>query len=175
MITNIHKKAIEIWVFSKLSDKEINPTIIILDQLTGKTPQMTEEPINTIELCQRINEIKGLPDLTEDENVEIQKYGVQLMISNKGSRNRMLAKALWLTWLNRIGYLLGAISIGIGGFTWWILGFGIGTWWAFGAAKLASQKQSQEPGPAWEMPAHVIIHVLALCGLFGFSIFNFIK
>lgn len=175
MITDIHKRAIEMWVFSKLSDEKTNPSIIILDYLTGEMPQMTEEPTNTIQLCQKINEIKGLSELTEDEEVEIQKYGVQLMLSNKGSRNRMLAKALWLTWLNRIGYVLGAVSIGIGGFSWWILGFGVGTWWAFGAAKMASQKQNHEPGPAWEMPAHLIIHVLALFGLFGFSIFNLIK
>lgn len=84
MITHIHKRAVEMWVFSKLNDSETNPSIIILDQLTCKMPQMTSEPSNTVQLCQKINELKGLPDLTEDEKVEIQKYGVKLMISNKG-------------------------------------------------------------------------------------------
>lgn len=163
------------WVFSKLNDIETNPSIFILYHLIGKIPQMTEEPSNTIQLCKKINELKDLPDLTEDENVEIQIYGVQLLVSNKGSKNRMLAKALWLSWLNKIGYVLGTISIGIGGYTWWILGFAIGTWWAFGAARMASQKQNHEPGPAWEMPVYIIIHLLVLCGLFGFSIFNLIK
>ena len=59
MITDIHKRAIEMWVFSKLSDEKTNPSIIILDHLTGEMPQMTEEPTNTIQLCQKINEIKG--------------------------------------------------------------------------------------------------------------------
>jgi hypothetical protein len=175
MITDIHKRAVRMWVYSKLSNSEIDPSVLIISQVTGKIPKMITRPSNTVELCQLNNELNGLSDLTEAEKVEIQKYGIQLVNSNDGSRSIMLAKAQWLKWLNRIGYILGIISIGIGGFTWWILGFGILTWWAFGAAKMASHKQNYEPEQAWEMPAHVIIHVLALGGLWGFSIFNIIK
>lgn len=175
MISELHKRAVKMWVFSKHNSEETNPSIIILEHLTGKIPNLDKKPQNTVQLCQKINEIKGINDLTEDEKVEIQEYEVQLMISNKGSKNVMLAKTLWLTWLNRIGYILGAVSIGVGGFSWWIIGLGIGTWWAHGAAKMASQKQNHEPIPAWEMPAHIIIHLAALLGLFGFSIYNIIN
>ena len=175
MVNETHKSAIEMWVFSKLNNSETNPSLVILEHLTGQIPILNSEPENTVQLCQKINEIQGLEDLTEDEKMEIQKYGIQVVEKNKGSKNRMMAKALWLRWLNWIGYILGAISIGVGGFSWWVLGFGIGTWWAHGAAKMASQKQRHEPGPAWEMPAHIIIHLIALLGLIGFSIYNIMK
>lgn len=175
MITEIHKRAVQMWVFSKLENKESNPSIVIIEHLIGTGSPLTNLPGSTVELCQKINELQGLADLTEDEKLDIQKYGVQVVISNDKSKNKMLAQPLMLVWLNRIGYLLGLVSILVGGFTWWIAVFGIGTWWAFGAAKLASQKQRSDPGPSWEMPAHLIIHILALCGLFGFSIYNFIK
>ena len=41
--------------------------------------------------------------------------------------------------------------------------------WIFGVAKMVSQKQNYELGSVWEMPAYVIIHVLALCGLLDFD------
>lgn len=175
MITDTHKRAIKMWVFSKLNNSDINPSVIILNQLTGESPPMTINISDTVQLCQKINEIKGLPDLKEEEIKEIQKYGVHLMISNEGSKNVMLAKALWVNWVNWAGYLLGAISIGIGSFNWWILVFSIGTWWAYGATKIAIQKQSTEHRPTWEKPAHIIIHILALSGLIGSSVFNLIK
>ena len=175
MINETHKRAVEMWVFSKLNNSETNPSLVILEHLTGQIPNLVNEPENTVQLCQKINEIQGLEDLTEDEEIEIQRYGIQVVENNKQSKNRIISKAFWLTWLNWTGYILGAISIGIGGFSWWILGFGVGTWWAHGAAKMAARKERLAPGPGWEMPAHIIIYLIAVIGLIVFSIYNVMK
>lgn len=174
-MTNIHKRAIEMWVISKINNSETNPSTIILAQLIGEIPEMTNQPSTTLQLCQKINELKGLPDLTENEKVEIQKYGIQLMINSNGSKKTFFSKTLLLIRLNNIGYILGALSLIIGGFTWWILAFGYGTWLAHGAAKMANQKQNHEHSRAWEIPVHFIIHILTLIGLFGAAIFNLLK
>ena len=161
------------WVMSKLNNSETNPSIVILEHLTGQIQDLRNEPQNTIQLCERINVIKGFDELTEEEIEEIQIYGIETMEANKSSKIWTLAKTYGLSWLNRIGYILGAISIGVGGFSWWIVGFAIGTWWANGAARMAAQKQDIQPGPSWEMPVHLVIHFIMLCGLISFSIYNF--
>jgi len=87
----------------------------------------------------------------------------------------MLKKALWIIWIDRLGYSLGAISIILGGFSWWIIGCGVGTYWAHGAAKLAAQKQNSDTGSKWEMQVHFFIHLAVLSSLIGFSINNLLK
>ncbi|MBK6932917.1 MAG: hypothetical protein IPH12_19430 [Saprospirales bacterium] len=72
-----------------------------------------------------------------------------------------------LKWL---GYGLGWFSIFYSGLSWWVMGFIIAFWWAGGAARMATQKQQTEPGPRWEMPAHIIIHIATFIGLIFTSI-----
>jgi hypothetical protein len=174
MIKDIHKRAVEMWVTSKDINLDVNPAYFIIEQLTGNKPDLGNEPQNTVELCQVINDLNGWGSLSENEKLEIQSYGLILLNKSKKSKLEKLFNYNALKLVNWLGYLLGLISIIIGGFTWWIIGLGIGTWWATGAAKMASQKLETEPGYSWEMPVHIIIHLLALIGLIVFSIYNLI-
>ena len=174
----IHKRAVEMWLFAKQNDNstpKANPSIIVIEHLTGQIINLDNEPQNTVQVCQKINEIKGLGDLSEEDKIEITKYGIQLYHNSKGSKTQVFIKALWLPLLNWIGYILGSISIGIGGFSWWIVGLGIGTWWAYGAAKIAANRLNYEPRPSWEISAHMFTHIVIVLGLIGFSIYNLIK
>jgi hypothetical protein len=171
MVRNIHKRAIELWVVSKIQNKKFNPAPFILSQLTGQS-QCPGEPQNAVQLCEIINDVRGFDRFTHDDLQEIQNYCRAIFEAEKGSR---MSTTDWLNWT---GYLLAPVSIAIGGFSWWILGFAIATWWANGALALAAERQGAEKSlecpPAQETSVQFILHVLALGGLIGFSIYNVI-
>ncbi|MBA7518145.1 hypothetical protein ES705_10211 [subsurface metagenome] len=172
MINDIHKRVMELWILSKEKDEELNPSRLIYEQLTGQTANFNSEPKNAIELCEKINEINGDEPLSEKDKVDLGTYGAILFADKEKFVKKALYQASFFKIFNWIGYIFGIISIVIGEFSWWIIGFLIGTFWANGAAKLAAQKQRSNPGPAWEMPVHIAVHLLAWLGLIIFSVIN---
>ena len=72
-------------------------------------------------------------------------------------------------------YALGFFSLAISGFSWLIVGLIIAVWWARGAITMCMQKQELEGGPGWEFPLHVIVHVVLMLALCGFSFAHIFK
>jgi hypothetical protein len=169
MIT-LHQRAIDLWIHFKRNDPDGNPASGIIFALTDSAPPASvSKPSNTVELCAALNHIKGLPALRPEEKTEIQMYGVVAYQQAQGGFSAIRFAAV-IVWANRLGYALGVIALISQGFSWWILSVLIGTWWAYGATRMCAQKHSQDPGPAWELPACIAIHLACLIGLYGLSV-----
>lgn len=174
-INESYKRVLELWLLAKDKDKEGNPSRFIYQQITGQIPDFDTEPQNAIELCEVVSEKMGFEKLSEQNKVDISTFAALLLKDKEKIINRTVFKAYLKKTINWIAYAFGIVSIIIGGISWWIIGFIIGTFWANGAANLAAQKQRTEPGPKWEMPAHIFIHLIAVLGLIGFSIYNLLN
>ena len=154
---------------SKRNDENINPSHFILSQIFDESQSPPQTITNMVELCRFVNEKQGIGPLTNEDEEKIQMYGILLW--REFETNSGMVK--WLNWkiiVQNASYGIGLGSILYVGFNWWIVAFMIATWWANGAAKMAAQKPEKK---SWEMTAHMIIHLLALLGLLGFSVQNF--
>lgn len=118
MITDIHKRAMELLILSKEKDKELNPSSFIYEQLTGQIASFDTEPANAIELCEKINEINGGEPLTEKDKVDLGTYGAILFANKEKFVKNTLHQASFLKIFNWIGYILGIVSLVIGGLSW---------------------------------------------------------
>jgi hypothetical protein len=175
MILPIHKKAVDLWLIAKEQDENANPTIFIYSELTGKTSEKYPQAKDICELCDGINDILSHPKLSEQDKIEIQKYGIiQFRESERPSSIPFFNFLKIFTFLTFSINVLAIISIFVGGLNWWIIGLTIGTWWAKGATKMAIQKQVTDPGPKWELPAHYVIHITLIVALIIVCVKNMI-
>lgn len=168
---DIYYRVVELWVHYKSLYPESNPSAFIINELTGQS-FTGQEPKTAVEVMEIVGKIQGLPPLSEDERNRIAveaSMKIPGFSPNNGGFNPLTGVAI-MSALKWIGYGLGLFSIFYAGFSWWVIGFIIAFWWAGGAARMAKQKQRIEPGPSWEMPAHIIIHLATFIGLIIVSI-----
>lgn len=165
-INDTYVRAVELWVHMKLKDENINPADGIIYALTDSIrPRGVPEPCNTVQLCEVLAQMQGLPPLTSEEKRKIE---VQVMLALE-EQLRGRGTVIWgqrIVWMNRIGFLLGAVALGFD-FTWWTLAVMAATWFAFGSARAASQMNDQ---PSWVAPTYAIAHLFFLAVLYCMSI-----
>jgi hypothetical protein len=163
------------WNYAKQLEKDVNPAPIILQQLTGNIPTQENMPKTAFEVCEKINDINNLNTLSENEKSEIMEYMIDVQFRATESKTNLFLKAHFLKTLNKVGYLIAVISLIFGGFSWWVIGFAYATWLAFGATTVASKNRYKEHVKSWELPVHILLHIIALLALIGYSIFNLIN
>jgi len=171
MVSELHKRAILQWFYSKRKETDPNPSIIIIKQLTGISIPSENQPKNVEELCEKINELTEIPSLSEIEKKGIQQYLIELVF-NPPSKISFFAKTGFLKILNYLGYSIGVMSLIVAGFSWWIIGLSYATWLAHGATKVAFANKNKEFVKSWELPVHMILHFSALTGLIVFSFYR---
>lgn len=170
-----YKRILQLWIIAKDKDKDGNPSHFIYQQITGEVPDFETEPQNAIELCEVVGEKLGYEKLSEQDEIDISTYAALLYKDKDKFIKRAVFQAYFKKIINWIAYVLGILSLVIGGLNWWIIGFIVGTFWSNGAANLAAKKQRTEPGPKWVMPFHIIIYLIALVGLIVFSVINLLN
>lgn len=170
MILPIHKRAVDLWLTAKQLNEKENPTTFIYIELTGKISEKYPKAKDITELCAGINDILCHQQLSEQDKIEIQKYGI---IQFRASQQNLGFVKLF-SFLTFAINILTIISLIVGGINWWIIGLAIGTWWAKGVAKMATQKQVTDPGPKWELPIHYIIHMTLVVILIVMCVKNMI-
>ena len=132
------------------------------------------EPNDAIELCSILSRTFGEPPLSEDGRNRLNAMALGLF--HEYSRGRGPVRFLaYLRWANRVGYLLGLVSLILSGFTWWVVGLGFAVWSCFGAARTAARMRNEGPRPSWEVPAIALMHLVALVGLYTASIAHLLE
>lgn len=170
-LKDIYAQAIELWVYQKLRDEERNPADGIVFALTNTLrPRDIPEPGNTVQLCEALARMIGSPPLTDDEKKSIQLAGILAYEQYRRGGGR-INWARRLVWINRVGYVLGAVALGIN-FSWWIIILIGATWSAMGAARVSSQSDDQ---PTWATPAHILLHLSLLVTLYAVSLIKIVQ
>lgn len=114
----LHQRAVDLWIhFKRKDDPTGNPASGIIFAITNFPPPTgIAEPANTVELCEALNSINGLPPLTGEEQTEIQMYGaVAYLRADAGLSPIRFAAAMG--WANRLAYVLGFLALAISGFS----------------------------------------------------------
>lgn len=168
---NIHHQAIELWLIQTEKNEDINPSDGIIFALLNKTiPQDIQKPTNIVELCQLINHLQNCPQLTHDEEMEVQIVAVQIYDSHKSFINTYNFGKM-LIWLTRIVYALAALAlfIGAGAFRWWIVGLVVATFWSRGAISMAIQGREAGDYRDSNVNFSIVIRNICLVSLFTCS------
>lgn len=170
-LKDIYAQAIELWVYQKLRDEERNPADGIIFALTNTLrPRDIPEPGNTVQLCEALVSMMGSPPLTHDEKKSIQLAGILAYEQQRRGGGRF-NWARRLVWINRVGYVLGAIALGIN-FSWWLIILIVATWSAMGAARISSQRDDQS---TWVTPAHILLHLTLMVTLYAVSVMMIVQ
>jgi hypothetical protein len=164
---DLHKRAVDLWVFSKQRSEEGNPSAAIVFALLNRSmPPSVTMPQNTVQLCELINHMQESPALTDEEKKEIELFGVHSYLAQRSGKSPLIS-ARRLIHLNRLGYISGAGVMIFAGFSWWVAGFMLATWWAFGAGRMAAQMLHAGKYSEAKMRVNYVIYIVALVGLYG--------
>lgn len=169
-----HGQAIQFWLKFKVEDEDCDPAKAILKAMTGKAKsERVPQPKTISELCDAINDIKGWEPLTDEGKAEISLRAINEYEESKVAETEDevpgLGGILALIWANRFGYLTGAVALFYAK-SWLAALLIYFTWSAFGATRMAIQKQNYhgEHNPR-EINIHIAIHVVCLIALFVVS------
>jgi hypothetical protein len=169
-----HLQAIQFWLKFKTEDEDCDPAKAILMAMTGKAiSKRVANPKTIPELCDAINDIKGWEPLTDEGKAEISLKAIAVYEESRATETDdevpSLGGIIALVWANRLGYLTGAVALFYAK-SWVAAVLAFFTFWAFGATRMAIQKQNYhgEHNPR-ETNAHIAIHVVCLIALFVVS------
>lgn len=169
-IQEVHEQAILLWIHSKTRDKETNPAHGIFFALTNETwPRSVSEVGNAIELCGVLSQAFGQPPLTEEQTKSLNARALRLFVEHSRGVGTMRFVG-YLTWANRLGYVLAAITLGLTGLSYWVIGLAVAVWSCHGAARAAVGMRREEPRPEWELPVIANLHLGTLLALYVVSI-----
>jgi hypothetical protein len=170
----LHGQAIRFWLKFKTEDEDCDPAKAILKAMTGKTKSKRVPNPKTIpELCDAINDLEGYGPLTDEEKAEISLKAIAVYEGSRATETDdevpSLGDIIALVWANRLGYLTGAVALFYAK-SWVAAVLAFITFWAFGATRMAIQKQNYhgEHNPRG-INIHIAIHVVCLFALFVVS------
>lgn len=169
-VNQLHERAIQLWIHFKKLDENKNPAANIFFALTDKLwPGDIPIAQNVIELCNVLNTASGYKPLTLEERHHLNALAVHLFTQQEtGASPFQIVK--YLVWVDRIGYVLGLVTLVVAGFSWWIMVLMVAVWLFHKSALTAARMAAHEPRPSWEAPVLGFMHVGALCALIGLSV-----
>lgn len=174
-IEEIHEQAIGLWILSKHRDPDSNPAHGIYFAITEERwPSGITEVTNAIDLCDLLSLTFGHQPLSDEERKALKAKAIYLYQQYEAGGGPLRFYS-YLTWANRIAYLLAATALVVSGFSWWVVGLVVAVFMCFGAARTAARMAKQEPRPSWEVPVIGAMHLASLIGLYTISILHLVR